>query len=235
MAQYDRISSFSEAELEDLFFLAQRLMGDYRDPRRGSFKFGFIYANVPDSESSSFLRAIELANSGQIDALAISEGSHEFGYAGFDHSVQRLNALGWTNKVPIVKFVVDANVDGVRNVNTGSEARKLAEYAKSIAGGGSNGGDIAIIAPPFHIVRAFITTITALWRRNDKIPVRVYAVCGVPLPWTEMVGYGQALQLKTRREMLADELARIEKYRAPEFGGLLSAQEVIKYLNWRDC
>ena len=83
------------------------------------------------------------------------------------------------------------------------------------------------------MVRAFMTTVTAL-KRNGDIPVRVYAVPSAPLPWLEEAVHSQGTVKAPRAGLLVSELQRLEKYRAPEFGGLLSAQEVIDYLNWRD-
>ncbi|MEK7113932.1 MAG: hypothetical protein AAB850_00045 [Patescibacteria group bacterium] len=222
-----RITGLSAEELEDLLQLLPRIFCDYRDPRRGPYKLAFIFGNTIDNEMSSFLRAVELAKTAETKSLGVSEGSLGFGYEGYDHSVGLLKALGLKDTFPIVKFDVGGNV------NTGFEAKVLAEHAKSIAGGGRDGGDIAIIATPFHIVRAFMTTVTAL-KRNGDIPVWVYAVPGIPLPWTEEAVHSQGTLKKKRKELLVSELQRLEKYRAPEFGGMLSAREVINYLDWRD-
>ena len=207
--------------MEEFFLLLPRILCDYRDPSREPYKMAFVYSNTPDNEDSSFLRAIELANAGTVESLGTSEGERGRGYEGFDHSVERLKMLGLKNEIPIVKFDVDGYA------NTGSEAQKLAEYARSI-----DGGDIAIIAPPFHMVRVFMTTITA-FKRNG-VSVRVYAVPGVPLPWLQEATHSQGLIRKKRAELLKAELQRLERYRTPEFGGMLSAKEVIEYLNWRD-
>lgn len=215
-----RVTSLPAEELEAFFFLLPRIFCDYRDPRRGPFKMAFIYSNTPDNEDSSFLRAIELANAGATESVGTSEGERGRGYEGFDHSVKRLRALGLQH-VSVLKF------DSGGNVNTGSEAHKLAEYARTIAG-----GDIAVIAPPFHIVRVFMTTVTAL-KRND-VTARVYAVPGTPLPWLQKATHSQGTLVRLRSELLNDELERLEKYRATEFGSMLSAKEVIEYLDWRD-
>lgn len=216
-----RVTNLSAEELKAFFLLQPRIFSDCRDPRRGPFKMAFVYSNTPDNEDSSFLRAVELANTERAESVGITEGDRGRGYEGFDHSVARLKELGLHSEIPIVKFDVDGNA------NTGSEAQKLAEYAQSIAG-----GDIAIIAPPFHIVRVFMTTVTAFKRNN--VSARVYAVPGTPLPWREEATHSQGLIRKKRAELLNDELQRLEKYRAPEFGGMLSAKEIIEYLDWRD-
>jgi hypothetical protein len=216
-----RITNLSVEEMETFFLLLPRIFCDYRDPSRGPYKIAFIYSNTPDNEDSSFLKAIELVNAGTVESLGTSEGERGRGYEGFDHSVERLKILGLKNNMPIVKF----NVEGY--ANTGSEAQKLAEYARTIAD-----GDIAIIAPPFHMVRVFMTTVTAL-KRND-VSIRAYAVPGIPLPWLQEATHSQGIIKNIRSELLVGELHSLEKYRAAEFGSMLSAKDVIEYLNWRD-
>src|SRR3989344_8423255 len=221
-----RATSLNVEELEVFFHLLPRIYSDYRDPRRGPLKLAYMYANTPDNQDSMFLRAIELANAGAIESLGTSEGDLGHGYEGFDHSVERLKVFGWKGQIPLVKL----NVGG--NVNTGSEATKLAEYARSFAGGGSNGGALAVIAPAFHLPRAFVTTVTAL-HNVGLAAVRVYPICGVSLPWLQEAVHSQGAK-NTRAGWLTGELQRLEKYRAPEFGSMLSAKEVLDYLNWRD-
>src|SRR3989344_6667044 len=135
-----RIGNLSPEELESFFCLSARVFCDYHDPRRGPFRLLYLYSNTPDNELSLFLRAIKLANNLSIQALGIAEGDLGHGYAGFDHSVERLKAFGWSGNVPIVKFDVGGNV------NTLSEARALAKYARGVR------GDIGIVAPAFHLV-----------------------------------------------------------------------------------
>ena len=220
-----RLTNLSPEELEDFFLLLPRTYGDYRDPRRGPFKLAYIYANTPDNEDSMFLRAIELAKAGAIQSLGTSEGDLGHGYEGFDYSVGRLRMLGWRNQVPLIKLDVGGNV------NTGSEAAKLAEDGRSFAGGGMKGGDLAVIAPALHLPRAFMTTVTAL--HHAGVVLRVYPIAGVPLPWLQEAAHSQGAK-NTRAGWLTGELQRLEKYRAPEFGSMLSAKKVLEYLNWRD-
>jgi len=209
---------FTADELRDLCLLTPRILCEYHDPNRGPYKIVYVYANTTDNEESSFLRAIELATKGVTGSIGICEGDHDRGYEGFDHSTARLKELGFPTEVPIVKFDIGGNV------NTASEAHYLAKYAENIQ------GDIGIIAPPFHLVRAFMTTITAL----AGAPVRVYAECGIPLPWNEKVRHSQGQLVNTRARLLADELERLEKYRQAEFGEMLTPKKVLEYLDWRD-
>ena len=212
----ERLTTLSAEELELLLLVQPRIYGDYRDPRRGKMEMVYIFSETSDNADSCFIRAVELEQSGTTNAIGIAEG--DLGY-GFDASVMRLKSFGFQGKVPIEKF----NIGG--NVNTMSEAQKLASYAKS------QRGDIGIIAPSFHLFRAFVTAITAL----EGHPTRIYAIPGVPSPWLESVRHSQGVVTDTRAGLLSGELERLEKYREPQYGSMLSANGILHYLNWRDA
>lgn len=221
------ITGLSAADLEDFFRLLPRIYADHRDPKRGPFRMAYLYANTLSNEDSMFLRAIELAEAGMIELLGISEGELGHGYEGFDHSVERLRQLGWDGTIPIVKIDVGGNV------NTGAEARKLAQYTKNASFVRSWKGDgLAVIAPAFHLPRVFMTTVSAL--HHAELKLRVYPVAGMSLPWMEEAVHSQGTLKATRAKLLDGELQRLEKYRAPEYGGMLPPSEVLKYLDWRD-
>jgi hypothetical protein len=210
----------STRDLEDYFELSARIFSDYRDPRRGPFSLVYLYSETSDNADSCFLRAIELVRGEGVKAVGTAEGALGHGYDGFEASCKRLRALGWSDESPIQKILVD----GV--VNTLSEAQALVNRMKSVE------GDVGIVAPPFHIVRAFVTTITALKESGQER--RIYALPGTPLEWGERVRHSQGELIGTRSELLQSELSRLQKYRTPEFGNLLSPREVLEYLNWRD-
>ena len=221
-----RITQLPAEEMERLFMLAQRIMSDYRDPRRGPFQIAYVFSETVSNQDSGFMRAVELAKSREIQSVGLAEGALGHGYEGFDHSVQRLRQLGWNDEVPIVKIDVGGNV------NTRSEADMLVDYVRGLAGG-RRPSDVCIIAPPFHLVRAFITTITPVVR--NSIPLRAYAVPGVPLPWTAIAAHSQGTTADTRCNLLKSELTLLETYRAAQYGSMLNAEEIENYLTWRDC
>jgi len=213
-----QLTNLLASDLEDFFKLLPRIFADYRDFRRGQLEMLYLFSQTPDNEDSVFLRAIEMANASMTKNIGIAEGEKGHGYEGFDRSVERLRALGWKDQVPIMQF----NLDG--NVNSRSEAIALTDYALA------HRGDIGIIAPPFHIARAFMTTVSVI----AAAPTRVYAYPGVSMPWNARVAHSQGTLVNTRSGLLVDELKRLEKYRAKECGGLFTAGQVLDYLDWRD-
>ena len=212
-------TTLQASELEDLFCLSARVFADYRSPPLGPFALAYIMSETSDNEESGFLRAVELARTGAMLAIGICDGDTTHGYDGFDHSVDRLKVYGLSNSFPIEKIVTD-------RVNTRTEADSLIPCMMG------RKGDLAIIAPPFHIVRAFVTMVTVV--RQLDVPLRVYAVPGVPLQWTAKVRHSQGDLVSTRAGLLTDELTRLEKYQAVDGGSMLPADEVLKYLDWRD-
>ena len=212
-------TQLSVIELEEFFQLLPRIYADWRNEARGQLQMLYLFSQTIDNEHSVFLRAIKMANAGMVKQIGIAEGEKGHGYEGFDHSVEHLKNLGWRGDVPIVKF------DLKGNVNTLGEARALAKYAFA------HDGDIGIVAPAFHLVRAFMTTVTAV----GALPIRVYSYPGVSIPWNTRAAHSQGTLVNTRSGLLVDELKRLEKYRAPEYGRMCTAREVRKYLDWRDC
>lgn len=215
------LTNLSANELEDFFLLLPRIYADYRDPQRGPLGMLYVYSETPDNEDSSFKRAIELADAGLVKNLGLAGSAGESGYAGYDHSIKRLIALGWRQRVQIMEFCMQG-----RKLNTLSEAKMLASWADTRG----RGEDIGIVAPPFHLVRTFMTTVSAM-REN---PVRVYAYPGVAISWSENVVHSQGIVRDTRAGLLVGELKRLETYRAPNYGNMATAREVLEYLKWRD-
>jgi hypothetical protein len=225
----ERITNLPPEELEAAFLLLPRVLCDWRHPHEGFYTLAYLYANTPDAEDSMFERAVELAHAGMINILATSEGALGFGYAGFEHSLARLTDMGLPSETAVEGFLVDENPQGVRNVNTGSESKKLAEHVKDY---GPN-DHVAVLAPPHHITRAFVTTITALRNVGADRKVRVFAVPGIPLPWGKTIAHSQG-KTDILANWLVAELKRLEHYRGDEFGNMITFAEAIEYLNWRD-
>ncbi len=235
------ITDLHTEELKKMTVLAHRIVNERvqftsnylesftgpRNPVRGPFALGYVFSETTDNEPSTFPVAVELANAGFVKKLGIAEGDLGHGYEGFEHSVSRLKSFGLKDEKIVQKFDLNGNV------NTGSEALLLSREARAINAYKKTRGDVIIIAPPFHIVRAFFSTISAFEqeRVND---VRVYTMPGKSLSWTQTVAHSQGTLVATRFELLKAELRRLELYRTQGNVKMVSADEVIAYLNWRD-
>ena len=212
------VTTLNAHELRDFFLLTPRIMSDYR-PRVSPSAMLYVYSNTPDNDASSLAFAARHYCAGFTRTIGVCEGETAHGYAGFGSSCQQLVARG----VP-TRSIEPVKVEG--NVNTYSEASVLAKRCREL------GGDLEVVAAPFHIVRAFMTTVTAL--RNEGVRHRVYARVGEPLSWRKEATHSQGTLRATRAALLAEELLRLERYRAPQFGGMMTPAEVIAYLDSRE-
>ncbi len=216
-----RLTGLSASELEDFFLLMPRVFSDYRDPIRGKFGIVYAFGETTDNEDSTFRKVVELVRDRATRQIGICKGPIANGYAGFEHSVERLCGWGFDMRsVPIVPIRVEGNV------NTRSEAEALDGYCANLS------GDIAIVAPAFHLLRAF-TTVVSVMEQQGRMR-HVYAIAGEPLSWMRFVRHSQGTLQNTRAGLVANELVRMEKYRAPEYGEMFNAKEVLAYLAWRD-
>lgn len=217
------LTGLSAEELQDFFLLAPRVFADYRDPKRGKFSLVYSFSETTDNEDSNFIKVMELFRAGATDAIGICKGSTECGYAGYEHSVGRLMHYG-LDEIRDMAFIASVRVLG--NVNTGSEAEALMRQTFFLR------GDVGIVAPPFHLMRAFMTTVSAMYRLDKKF--RVYPIVGAPLPWFDKVRHSQGTLVNTRAGLLGNELERLEKYRAPNWGKMITPAQALEYLDWRD-
>ncbi len=212
-----RLEKLTRDELVDFCLLLPQVFSDYR-PWRGPLELIYPFSETPDNMDSGLSRAIDLVRSGYAYNLGIPNGPLGHGYAGYDHTMKSLKRLGWHGEVT----VIEAGVEG--NFNTRTEADALVAWARGR-------GDIGIVAPAFHLLRTFMTTVTAMG--NEYI--RVYAYVGDPLEWRgKKIVHSQGNLVKEREGLLPEEFGRLAKYQAPQFGGLVTPAQTLEYLRQRD-
>lgn len=178
----------------------------------------YLFSETADNIDSSLIKAVELANAGLTRSVGICGTEAKNGFQGFDWTVERLHELGLKGGVPIVR------IDLEEDLNTRTEAVALIAHARTLR------GDVGIVAPAFHLIRTFMTTVSVI----ADTSVYFFAISGTPLPWGEDVLHSQGILHNTRSGLISDELKRLEKYQAPEFGSIGNAHEVLSYLELRD-
>lgn len=109
---------------------------------------------------------------------------------------------------------------------TDSEARGLVRTAMKM-----DFQDVAIVSPPFHILRAAISTISAVLK-NEASKLNVWCVAGAPQKWLETGIHTQSTGPISRLLQLQSEVAKIETYFAKS--DLVSAEEILNYFQERD-
>lgn len=213
-----RITRLLPDELERLLLLQPMIFADYRHSRK-PFDLAYIFGETTDNEDSGFEKAISLVRAKMTTALGMCSGSTDAGYPGYEHSVRRLREKGLSRRVLIIPIRVKGRP------NTRSEADALVRVTDITKA-------VAIIAPPFHIFRAFVSTVTAMFESGRLI--RVYAVPGSALPWSTRVRHSQGTLDNTREGLLGNELERLERYRDQHYGSLADAVKISEYFAWRN-
>ena len=89
---------------------------------------------------------------------------------------------------------------------------------------------LLVTSPPFHQFRAFMTAVTAAL--NIYPELMIYSYPGSTLPWMETVTHSQGTLQAPRRQLIEDELMRIEAYQTK--GDLARFESVLSYMNQRD-
>lgn len=87
-----------------------------------------------------------------------------------------------------------------------------------------------VVAPPFQQLRAFMTAVTVAFREYPEL--LIYSHPGVAMSWQEEVIHSQGTLRAKRRDLIQEELERIEKYQTK--GDLASPEQVLGYLNKRE-
>ena len=121
-----------------------------------------------------------------------------------------------------------------REINTLNEAETVVRWSLA-----HKVEALVIVAPPFHLPRALLTTLSVVKRMRGSgkvfMPLHVYTVSGgrsTATWWGEVAPHSQGLVTGTRTELLGGELERILAYSAK--GDLLSPAEAVQILEERD-
>jgi hypothetical protein len=185
-------------------------------PADGAYLFG----QTADNQQSVFETGVDLVNRQRARRLLIPDSTPQCGYPGFRAWRQALGGLGLGES-----DIVGVSTASLPGLNTLAEAEALVRHARA-----EGLARIFVVAPPFHQLRAFITTVSVVLREFPEL--RVYNRVGAALPWDETAVHSQGVLQCTRGELIHSELARIERYRRK--GDLVSQDEVFAYLQWRD-
>lgn len=114
------------------------------------------------------------------------------------------------------------SVEPLPKSNTLTEAYGIVRLAKEMGW-----PSIYIIAPPFHQVRCFISTMTAALAEYPEL--KIYNKVGDTLDWDEKGVHSQGVLTGARKDFIDSEWDRVEQYM-----NLVSPEEALKYLENRD-
>ena len=161
----------------------------------------YLFTETPDNQESVLQRSAELFHEGKASHLLLidNQGGSEPGYPGAPPWQKRLREL----KVPKEKVFLIPFTAPV--LHTLSEACAMARFVKEY---GWN--RVIVIAPPFHLPRCFLSTVTA--GRHFNPGLRVYNQVGFTASWYGHAVHSQKAVQGLRKDLIVEEVPRIKRY-----------------------
>ena len=180
----------------------------------------YLYCQTRSNQRSVFQTAQLLIKNSHTSKILILNSKAKSGFPGYAEWKNRLQQLGLSVE----------QIEGVDNkettmLNTLIESESLIRFAKQ-----HNYRSLFVVAPPFHQLRAFMTAVTVALREYPEL--LIYSYPGATMPWLEEVIHSQGTLKAKRRDLIQDELERIEKYQNK--GDLAVFEAVLSYLNKRE-
>ena len=204
--------------MNDTIELLTRILCDLRpkNPTNGAY----LYCQTRGNQQSIFQAARFLLNNSLTSKILILNTKPRSGYPGFTEWKQQLQQLGLSVE----------QIEGVKNnetsmLNTLIESEALIRFAKQ-----HGYRSLFIVAPPFQQLRAFMTAVTVTLREYPEL--LIYSYPGEAMPWQEEVVHSQGTLKAKRRDLIQEELERIEKYQGK--GDLALFKQVLSYLKKRE-
>ncbi len=115
--------------------------------------------------------------------------------------------------------------DGLPSINTLVESRKMIRCVRDLGI-----QRLLVVAPPFQQLRAFMTAVTVALEWYPEL--KLYSSPGMALPWMDTVVHSQGTLQAPRRQLIKEELVRIETYQKK--GDLARFKTVLNYIDERD-
>lgn len=205
-------------ELE-LVELMMRIYSDIEAP--GTADAAYLFSQTEYNEKSVLDTAAALFKSGKVKTVAIGEGGRLITGKIFKTPDwrEKLIKLGVPKeRIKIIQITSEL-------AHTHTEALAFVSYARQ------NGWKtMYVIASALHQLRAFMSTISIVLHAYPEL--KIFNIVGIPLPWTQEIVHSQYIEKGKRSELVKNEWERILRYYGK--GDLVSAREVLDYLNRRD-
>ncbi|MEC7468686.1 MAG: hypothetical protein VYC51_02435, partial [Pseudomonadota bacterium] len=177
----------------------------------------------PSTEHDVLAHGASLVHKGVVDSLAFIEHPTPASSAlGSEH--WKTLCAGYDLKDSQVVTVPYVYPQG--HINTLHEAESFAAFVKD-----RSIRDVAVIAEPFHHVRATLTLLSALKRRGVKPSDVTIGTLPAPIDgeqgWHKYVSHSQGVVHGTKLQLLDGEMDRLQRY--TDKGDLIPASEALAY------
>jgi len=202
----------------ELLELSQRIMDD--DVPKGKADAVIMYGETQDNERSIFLGVKQVYEKNLVKKVTFGQGGKLITGQDYLPDYQaKLIQFGIPKEAIIPIQITQAMAQ------THTEASAHIAYAKA-----QQWKNVYVVASPFHLFRAFVNTISIVLHQYPKL--KVFSSLGAHLPWTQVALHSQFVESGRRCDLVAKEWQRIEDHHAK--GNLVSAHQVLDYLNQRD-
>jgi len=202
----------------ELLELTQRIMDD--DGPKAKADAIIMYGQTKDNEDSIFLGVKRLYEKNLAERVVFGQGGKLVTRQDYLPDYQtKLIQLGIPSEAIIPLQITEALA------HTHTEALAHIAHAKM-----RQWKNVYVVASPFHQLRAFVNTVSIVLRQYPEL--KVFSVLGTHLPWMDKAIHSQNVESGKRFELIQNEWKRIEAYHAK--GDLVSARQVLDYLNQRD-
>jgi hypothetical protein len=186
----------------------------------------YLFGETAENKRSSLDRALRLR--GPV-ALPGHDGVQHTGYQGISEWTDYLLRRGMAPaRIIAIKGGFQMAANGQIQGNTLTEARALVKFCKQ-----QSIERIGVLAPEFHLVRCFVSTVGEAIRQNYET-LAIYPVLGEALDWFEQVVHSQGKLQRTRLQLMREELARIIRYMLNEEEDLPPPWVIAQYFASRD-
>lgn len=184
----------------------------------------YLVSQTRSNESSVLNRVSDF--SGPVGIIGYPNTEKLMGYPGSDVWIPELHKRGVPDDriVPVQGSFIE--VGGKQTIHTLSEMQAMVRYARTNAI-----RKIVLVAPRFHLLRAFMSAILGLVEYYPEL--RLYPALGTPQAWEEESSHSQGALKGVRVDFFVEEMIRIYTYHA--VGSLPDPEVVLDYLDRRDA
>jgi hypothetical protein len=157
--------------------LITRILCDQRPA--GPVDGAYLFCTTVDNQTSQFVAARRLIRDRIARCILILESKPMSGYPGSIQFRKGLVKSGLTKEQ-----IRGVPAGTLSSINTLTESEALIQFAKE-----KGVGDLVVVSPPFHQLRAFMTAVSVALRIHPKL--EIYSFPGAAMPWMEVAVHSQ--------------------------------------------
>ena len=198
----------------DLVEFHDLIVEDSREEKLRKMDGIYILGETSDNEDASFVSTRKLLDKGLTEKVLIDNMPEQNGFPGFSAWSERLS-----RNYQI--FPQGLEIDTRKGYHTLAEAESLVRHSSK-----ENLKFLYLVAPQFHLIRAFMVASSVAIRENPEL--NLFAYPGAEQDWNEVVLHSQGIVRGKRLDLVKGEVERIQRYMSK--GDIESTKRVIDYM-----